>query len=342
MNKIFIGNIKGEKGDTGTGLKILGYYATVEELSSAIPSPSIGDTYGVGSSTPYDIYVYSNNGWVNNGALQPDINEQTPNYAEATTLESLTSGEKISIAFGKIKKAITDLISHLADTTKHITSAERTSWNDKAPGGYGLGTILKDYGQITFTSMFKQGTGFYQLDSAPDTPADSPMSTPMIQLSSRIADDGERGIQLVMPDRYIDNPKIYYRAMFNGEIGEWYQLLHSGNADYYRNKIVTGVYTGDSAASRTISLDFTPDIVIVFGKSGISSFLTPDNGYRGCGGMAFKDYPCAVGSIKTIEIVTNGFNVAYTAPNGDSTANVPMTNENGAVYYYMAIRKALL
>ena len=68
---ILLGNIKGQKGDTGKGLTILGYYATPEELSSAVTNPSIGDAYGVGSEHPYDIYIYSqNNGWVNNGQLQ--------------------------------------------------------------------------------------------------------------------------------------------------------------------------------------------------------------------------------------------------------------------------------
>ena len=56
-------------------------------------------------------------------------NDQTPSYTEATTLAKLTSGEKLSVAFGKISKAITDLISHIADSVKHITSTERTNWN---------------------------------------------------------------------------------------------------------------------------------------------------------------------------------------------------------------------
>lgn len=56
-------------------------------------------------------------------------NDQTPTYTEASALTNLTSGEKLSVVLGKVKKAITDLISHLADTTKHITSTERTKWN---------------------------------------------------------------------------------------------------------------------------------------------------------------------------------------------------------------------
>lgn len=57
-------------------------------------------------------------------------NNQTPSYTEATTLSKLSSGEKLSVAFGKISKAVTDLISHVADSVKHITSTERTNWND--------------------------------------------------------------------------------------------------------------------------------------------------------------------------------------------------------------------
>lgn len=56
-------------------------------------------------------------------------NDQTPSYTEATSLSKLSSGEKLSVAFGKISKAITDLISHIGDSVKHITSTERTNWN---------------------------------------------------------------------------------------------------------------------------------------------------------------------------------------------------------------------
>ena len=70
MPEILIGNIKGERGDPGQGFKVLDYYATAEELASAVTNPSVGDAYGVGSERPYDIYIYSTSkGWVNNGAL---------------------------------------------------------------------------------------------------------------------------------------------------------------------------------------------------------------------------------------------------------------------------------
>lgn len=42
-------------------------------------------------------------------------NDQTPTYTAAGKLTSLTSGEKLSAAFGKIAKAVSDLIAHLAN-----------------------------------------------------------------------------------------------------------------------------------------------------------------------------------------------------------------------------------
>lgn len=63
-------------------------------------------------------------------------NNQTPTYTEASTTAKLTSGEKLSAAMGKIAKAVSDLIAHLADTTKHITAAERKAWNGKAAGSH--------------------------------------------------------------------------------------------------------------------------------------------------------------------------------------------------------------
>lgn len=59
-------------------------------------------------------------------------NNQIPTWSLPGALADLISGEKLSVAFGKIAKAISSLISHIQDTTSHITSAERTAWNNKA------------------------------------------------------------------------------------------------------------------------------------------------------------------------------------------------------------------
>ena len=290
MPEIYLGNIKGPKGEDGSNFKISGYYPTLDELMYSVPYPEPGDAYGIGSSYPYDIYIFSlTNGWVNNGSIQGakgdkgdrgeqgiqgiqgiqgekgekgdkgdpgergeqgvqgiqgpkgdkgdkgdtgasgingvdgtngksatissvtatvdntegtptvsvtmggtesertfafsfsglkgekgadgangkdgkdgsdatiDINNEAPTYSDTSTLATLTSGEKISSAFAKIKLAITNLISHIADTTKHITADERTAWGSKAPIShavsnttYGVGTSA-NYGHLKIT-----------------------------------------------------------------------------------------------------------------------------------------------------------------------------------------------
>ena len=60
--------------------------------------------------------------------LVPNVttNDQTPTYTVATTLIKLTSGEKLSTAFGKIAKAIVDLIAHIANKSNphEVTKAQ--------------------------------------------------------------------------------------------------------------------------------------------------------------------------------------------------------------------------
>ena len=53
-------------------------------------------------------------------------NDQTPTYTEAASLELLSSGEKLSAAFGKLAKAVRSLMEHLADTENpHTVTAHQ-------------------------------------------------------------------------------------------------------------------------------------------------------------------------------------------------------------------------
>lgn len=61
---------KGERGLPGTGLTIAGYYESAAALNAAVKQPGIGATYGVGAQAPYSIYIWTERGWVDNGALQ--------------------------------------------------------------------------------------------------------------------------------------------------------------------------------------------------------------------------------------------------------------------------------
>ena len=70
---------QGEKGETGSGFKVLDYYDTLDLLEAAVPSPSVGDAYGVGTAEPYDIYIYGKtSGWKNNGPVQGAPGPQGP------------------------------------------------------------------------------------------------------------------------------------------------------------------------------------------------------------------------------------------------------------------------
>lgn len=58
--------------------------------------------------------------------INPSLNNQTPTYTVATSNEALTSGEKLNVAMGKIAKAVSSLISHLADKSNPhgVTAAQ--------------------------------------------------------------------------------------------------------------------------------------------------------------------------------------------------------------------------
>lgn len=59
-------------GESGSGFVIRGYYATLSALQAAVPSPNVGDAYGVGTVENYDIYVFDgvSGDWLNNGGLK--------------------------------------------------------------------------------------------------------------------------------------------------------------------------------------------------------------------------------------------------------------------------------
>ena len=89
-------------------------------------------------------------------------NDQTPTYTVASENTALTSGEKLSVAFGKIAKAISSLISHLANKSNPhgVTKAQ-----------VGLGNVVNTGDSATPTSggitKFTTG-GAYTLKQAID------------------------------------------------------------------------------------------------------------------------------------------------------------------------------
>lgn len=88
-------------------------------------------------------------------------NDQTPTYAEARALVGLKSGEKLSISFGKIAKAVSSLIAHTKNgenphkvTAKQVNAAAKDhkhSTNDLTGGVLGVargGTGVTGYDKL--------------------------------------------------------------------------------------------------------------------------------------------------------------------------------------------------
>ena len=94
---------KGEKGEQGRGLQILGYYDTLELLQAGEQSPNAGDTYGVGTDAPYLIYIWDsvNSVWVNNGEIQGIQGEKgdpgTPATINGVNTLEIISGDNIEL-----------------------------------------------------------------------------------------------------------------------------------------------------------------------------------------------------------------------------------------------------
>ena len=92
-------------------------------------------------------------------------NDQTPTYTAASSLTALSSGEKLSVAFGKLKKAVADLISHIANTsnphsvTYTQTGAAAASHNHSA-SNITSGTLDVARGGTGQTTAKNAGTAF--------------------------------------------------------------------------------------------------------------------------------------------------------------------------------------
>lgn len=114
-------------------------------------------------------------------------NEQLPTFTEAQTLENIISGkDKLSALFGKIKKAITELIKHVQDTSnphkitavdieaaaakhEHTASEIKSGVLSVLRGGTGKGQFRKNavlIGNDKETIQEAKGTGAFFSDGA--------------------------------------------------------------------------------------------------------------------------------------------------------------------------------
>ena len=126
-------------------------------------------------------------------------NDQTPTYSDTTTLVTLSSGEKISIAFAKIKLAITTLINHLANKSNPhgVTKSQ-----------VGLGNV-ENKSSATIRGELTKGNVTTALGYTPANQTDMTNAQNAItQLNSDKAwkkiFDGKLSEEVTIPDQYIE------------------------------------------------------------------------------------------------------------------------------------------
>lgn len=243
------------------------------------------------------------------------INDQRPTYTESSTLTTLETGEKVSVAFGKIKKAITSLISHIADTTKHITSTERTTWNGK---------FDKTGGTVSgYLGVYKESTPAIEFNAVQST-------AQIIKNASATVEDG-----LLMTDFANSNDplaklilRVCHKAAknsLNDALG--ITLVENGTGTFYRifgehNASALGVQKFDLLKSISIAHDGTSSGAYTISPVQIT-------------GVNWEDYQYIrlefVGSIQTANAsTTNGGYGLGVSPL--STANAALPNGSGDLY----------
>lgn len=127
----------------------------------------------------------------------------------------------LNFTTAKINEILSDSVTHFSDTVKHITAAERTAWNGKAPAGYGLGE--KQGKRLNTTDDLNSITtpGWYWWS---DMPSNAPISNACMLVYS--AYNGECIVQEIhtyLPSGYSWDfgGSVILRQIYTTFIGQW-------------------------------------------------------------------------------------------------------------------------
>lgn len=87
---------------TGRNFAILGTFATLDELKATVPEPQPGDAYGIGAESPYIVYMWVKNEWLDLGNLSGPAGEPGAPGTPGTPGEgaTITIGETTTLAPG--------------------------------------------------------------------------------------------------------------------------------------------------------------------------------------------------------------------------------------------------
>lgn len=230
-----------------------------------------------------------------------------------------------------------------AENMNRIEKGIEEAHTSKAPSGHGLGTIPERFDQVTFQSLMKEGCGFYAVDEAPDTPADTPVWTCMMQLSRGGEDGDETGVQMIMPDKYPNEPRIWYRAMFLGKIGNWVEMIHTGNAVDELSKLgmarfASGSYVGTGTRGADnptiIPIPFRPKILMIDQEKLDGAYII--HGYNLQDEYTYcPDMPSGT-SATSYSKYHEGSAYFYMYGGGEDTGTRAQFNKLGETYYWYA------
>ena len=249
-------------------------------------------------------------------------NDQTPTYADTSTLATLTSGEKISIAFAKIKLAITRLISHLfATNNPHGVTA--------AQAGAAALNHTHDASSINrgVVSPVRGGTGL-----------SAPSAGGLLKGNGSNAMSTIRGEGALYSPTY-GSPRFGILPASMGGTGKTsIAALAASLATEGLAKIVTGSYTGTgtygAGAQNSLTFASAPKLLVVMLESNTSGGTY--------GGFIAINGVTALRAGGLEDDVQNASSQLYltwgsTSVSWYGTAAIYQQNMNGATYRYIAI-----
>ena len=205
-------------------------------------------------------------------------NDQTPTYSDTTTLVTLSSGEKISIAFAKIKLAITTLINHLANKSNPhgVTKSQvglgnvenKSSATIRGELTKGNVTTALGFTPANQTDMTNAQDAITQLNSAYDTII---VGTSVSTVSQTISHYGGRKLSdykfivfaFGASDDDIRSIVTVPRIIFE-KIGKSYSFVAHGSNDSTIS-VVSFTYASDTATTIKLSADHGVKYIRVFG-----------------------------------------------------------------------------
>ena len=190
-------------------------------------------------------------------------NDQTPTYSQNSSLSNITSGEKLSVSFGKIMKAIADLISHIGSKSNphSVTKSQvgldnvpNVATNDQQPTFAESGTRSNIVSGETLSTLFGKikkfftdlktvaFTGSYTDLSNKPTSMQNPNSLTLTMNGSATSYNGASSAS-----------KSWYAPTSAGTSG--YEMVSNGSgAPVWKPPSYAGCSTSGNTAVKTVSI----------------------------------------------------------------------------------------